>query len=76
MDEVERLRAALERIVMEYEPGYAAWDFVGIAKRALRHHLWGGAVGSGVYCVGCGLAVPASVPGVYGECPGGPMTSK
>lgn len=30
------LRTALEQIVKEYEPGYSTWDFVGIAKNALR----------------------------------------
>lgn len=68
VDEVARLRAALERIVREYEPGYAAWDFVGIAKRALRHHLWGASIGSGVHCVVCDAEAPKPLLGVYGEC--------
>lgn len=34
--ERDRLRSVLERIVKEYEPGYSTWDFVGIAKNALR----------------------------------------
>lgn len=70
---IERLQAALQQIVTEYEPSYAAWDFVGIAKQALRHHFWSDAVASGAvrHCVICGVttAIPAPL-GVIGECAG------